>query len=238
MKLVAFSFSETVKRFFEPLSKYPYWTLTITAFIVAILHTGLAGLVKQNSYDIRMLAAEQLNELGPDYADESKLHVYMINQYTDQLEQRHFAAILRLLYPKYSPKKAFASALLDLEGLEKIAKDKKEEEAKKAIWQAGLASNQLYMLGKRFPWSPIAWFKSKDLPGWLLTDLDKALAESHELVDKLENVQTMEAAVAACRANRKAILLLCLSRLDYDNQERIREFQIDVRRARLHTTFS
>lgn len=222
---------KSIIKFFEPLSKHPYLILPITALIVSILHTGLAGLVEQNSYDIHMLASEQLNELGPKYAGESELHRYMIKQYTNQLEQRHLATLLRLLYREYSPKKALASVLLGLEGLEEVAENKKEVEAKKAIWQAGLASNQLHILGNKFPWSPTAWFKSKALPDQLLMNLDKALTNSQELVGRLEIDQTLESAVEACRANRKAILLLFLSRSGYENRERIKDFQADIKRA-------
>lgn len=225
---------QTIVKFFEPLNKkYRFLTVSASVIIGIALYVGvdigLAEVVRQNTYDIHMLASELLIELGPDFTSETGRHAEMIKQYTDQLEQRHLATILRVLYPTYSPRKVLAYTL---SGLEKAAKDKKEEESKKAILEAGLASNQLYMRGMRFPRSPIVWFDSEDLPDQLLMDLDKALAESHELVDKLEKDRTPEAAIESCRANRKAILLLFLSRLGHDNEEKIKRFQSEVEQAR------
>jgi hypothetical protein len=95
-----------------------------------------------------MLAAEMLIEHGPDYANESKKYAELIGQYYNKhLEKRDSAAMLRILYPWLSPQKALASTK---EALEKAAKGK-EEEAKRAIHQAGKIINQLYRRSERFP---------------------------------------------------------------------------------------
>lgn len=228
MNFEKFSLGETVAKFFEPFKKRTFWMIIASVIVGLILfvvvNIGFAEVVRQNSYDMHMLAAEQLNELGPCYISESVRHSEMIKQYTKHLEQRQLAALVRVLFPTYSPKKVLASAE---KALEKAAKGG-QEEAKTAIWKAGVASNQLYMLGKRLSRSPIAWFESEDLPRWLLTDLNNAFVESHELVNKLKSDQTQEAAVEACVANRKTILLLFLARLGYDDQKTIREFLSDV----------
>lgn len=221
---------QIIVNFFQPLTKHPFWTVSASviigiAFFICV-DILFAEVVRQNSYDMHMLATEQLNELGPGFANESKQYAEMIRRYTEHLEQRNFAPLLRLLYPAYSPKKTLASLLPSLEGVED------EEEAKKAIWQAGITSNQLYKLGKRFPRSPIEWFKSEVVSDQLLTDLDNALSKSTKLTSKLENDPNRDAAIAACRANRKAILLLFLARLGYDNKEKIECFLSDVERAR------
>lgn len=225
------NFHQFIVKFFQPLNKrYRFLTISASLIIGIALYVGidigLAEVVRQNSYDMHMLATEQLNELGPGFANESKQYAEIIRRYTEHLEQRNLAPLLRVLYPTYSPKKALASLLPSLEGVED------EEEAKKAIWQAGVTSNQLYKLGKRFPRSPILWFKSEVVPDQLLTALDNALAESTKLTSKLENDPNRDAAIAACRANRKAILLLFLARLGYDNKEKIERFLSDVERAR------
>jgi hypothetical protein len=190
------------------------------------VNIGLAEVIRQNSYPIHLLASEQLNELGPCFIGEGGRHVEMIKKYTKHLERRQLAVLVRVLYPKYSPKKMFASVL---PALEKAVEEQDDEMAKKAIWRAGEATNKLYMRGKRFPWSPIDWFNSEDLPNWLLTDLNNAFVESHKLVNKLKSDQTQEAAIEACVANRRTILLLFLARLGYDDQKTIREFLSDVK---------
>lgn len=228
-----------IKKFFEPFRQHPILVLLGILGIALLsclnIAIGLTELVRQNSYPIQMLAAEQIMELGPDYVDESKRYAELIDQYyTEHLEQRDYAAIMRFLCPEYSPKKALASALSDLE---KAAKNGKEEEAKKVIQQAGLASHNLYKLSKRFPRSPYKWFKSENLPDWLLTDLDNAFDEFHKQVNNLENAQTQETAERecrkACRNSRRTLLLLSLAQLGYENEEKkIERFLRDVDRAR------
>jgi len=222
-----------IVKFFQPLNKkYRFLTISTSVIIGIVLYVlvniGLAEVVRQNSYDIHMLASEMIIELGPNLTYESKTHAEMIRRYAEHLEQRQFAGILRVLYPKYSPMNSLTSVL---SGLEKAVKGK-EEEAKKAIWEAGLASDELYERGKMFPESPYKWFKSEGPEDLLLTDLNMALTESSKLVNKLEKEQTVEAAIASCRSNRKTILLLFLARLSYDNEEKIKSFQKEVEQAR------
>jgi len=235
MKSIASNVFEKIKKPFELFREHPILVLFLLIGIVLLsfinIAIGLAELVRHNSYPIQILAAEQIIELGPDFTDESKRYSDVIKQYIEHLEQRDYAAILRILYPEYSPKKVLSPAMQAL----KDAKTK--EEARKTIRQAGLVSNQLYMRSERFPRSPIRWFESEDVPDWLLTDLEKAFDTFREQVDKLENVQTLEAAEhecrTACRYSRRTLLLLYLARLGYDNEEKKTErFLRDVERAR------
>ena len=225
---------------FKPLTKYPIAMVVASIIIAAVLYlytglnTGLAEVVRQNSYPIHMLSTELLIELGPDYVDESERYVAMIEQYTRHMERRDYAVLLRLLRPRYSPEKVLASTRKALENAVT------EEEAKNAIRQAGLISNQLYMLGNGFPRSPIAWFESEVVSDRLLSDLDNAFDEFHEQVDKLEDAQTQKDAEdrcrAACRVSRKALLLLFLARLGYDNEEKkIERFLSDIEQALICT---
>lgn len=239
------NFHQIIEKFFKPLNKkYRFWTVSASVIIGIAFYVGVdivfAELVRQNSYPIHMLAAELLNEHGPEFVRDSNEHAETIKQYTQHLEQRGFSAILRILYPEHSPKKALASALSDLQKVKGATEDKKKEDAKKAIWQAGLVINQLYMLSERFPRSPFEWFKSEDLPVWLSTGLEKELDTFHEQVDKFEDAKTKEAAIAVCRdtcrTSRKIMLLLSLAvRLGYDiekNEEKIELFLSDLKQSR------
>jgi len=230
------NFKQIIVKFFDPLTKHPFHTIIASIVIGITSYIGvdivLAEVVRQNTYELHMLSAELLNELGPCYIGESGRHAEMIKQYTKHLEQRQLAALVRVLYPKYGTKKEFDSVLLSLE---KAVKENDGEKAKEVIWQAGLSINKLYILSKKFPRSPIAWFDSEDLPSWLLTDLNKAFVDSNDVVNKLKNDQTREAAIEACIANRKTILLLFLGRLGYDNEEKIKSFLSDVKRSYEYT---
>jgi len=231
------NYYQITKKFFRPLSKkYRFLTISASVIVGVALYIGvdivLAEVVRQNSYDIHMLASELLTEAGP-YKNASTLHAEMVRQYSQLLESRHLGSVLRVLYPTYSPQKVLASALT---GLEKATDN---EEAREAIWKAGVQSNQLYLLGNKFPRSPVAWFDTEYLPQWWLEDLDRALAESGKLVNTLEGDQTVENAKAACEANRRTVLLLFPAvRLDPDKEEvirKVREFLGIVKRAQEYT---
>ena len=231
MKSALFSnLRQTMFRFFEPLTKHTFWTVSASIIIGMALYVGidigLAELVRQNSYDVHMLTTELLTEVGPSLIYESAEHAEMIQLYVDHLEERNLAALLRVLYPKYSPEKVLMSKAWAL----KYANT--EEEARNAIWQTGLVSNHLHMRGKRFPRSPVRWFESENVPDWLLMDLEKALDTFHELVDKLEKYPNRESGIEACRADRRAILLLFIARLGYYDEEKIEAFRTDVGRSR------
>ena len=233
MKSLISIFREKGVLFFDPIKRHPVLMFVVTVIVSSLLYLsvniGIAEVVRQNSYDIHILAAEQLNEIGPGFANESEQYAEIINRYTEHMEKRRLATLLRLLCPRYSPKKALASVQ---RGLKKAAEDKDEQKAEQAIYQAGLASNRLYVLSKRFLRSPIVWFKSEVVSDQLLADLDEALTKSTELADKLESERTMDAAIAACRGNRKGILLLFLYRLGFNDKEKIERFLIDIKRAR------
>lgn len=231
MNFEKFSLRETVAKFFKPFKKQTFWMIIASVIVGLILfvvvNIGFAEVVRQNSYDIHMLSSELIIELGPDFTEESRIHANMIRIYTEHLERRYLAAILRLLYPTCSPKKTFSSAMLVLK------EAKNEEDAKEAILQAGLAGKELYKLSKSFPRSPVQWFKSEVVSDQLLKELDSAFATSTEMIGKLEKEKTVDAAIKACRANRKAILLLFLARLGFDNEgRRIEHFLGEVKRSR------
>lgn len=225
---------EIIVKFFQPLiGRYRLLTISasliITVAFYAGVDIGVAEVVRQNSYPIHMLSVEMLIEPGPDYVEASTELAVMLRKYIEHMERRHLSRILRVMYPRYSPKRALASAL---SGLEEATNNK---EAKEAIYQAGLASNQFYKLSKRFPQSPIAWFEYEELPDELTRDLDNAFDASGEIVDKLANEKTVEVAIVTCRdtcrKSREAILLLLLARLGYENKEKISRFRSDVKRA-------
>lgn len=230
MNSVKFNLRENVKRFFRPFAKYPIASVIVSVIIGVLLFVCVdivfAEVVQRNSHGMHMLTPDLVIEHGPSFADESRTHAKMIKFYVDHFEEGFVAAMLRILYPEYSPKKVLASKI---EVLENVT----AEEARESIWEAGLATNHLYLLGNRFPRSPIAWFKSKDLPPKLLAYLDIALKTSTELVDKLVKEPNRQAAIEACRVDRKSVLLLSLARnYGYDDEERVRSFLSDVTRSR------
>lgn len=229
----------TISKFFRPLGKkYRFWTILISLIIGIAFYISVdivtAEIVRQNSYPLNMLAAEMLIEHGPNYADESKKYAKLIEEcYTEHLEKRDYATMLRILYPSLSPQKTLASTK---QALEKAAVKGNEEDAKNTIYQAGKAINQLYLLSERFPRSPIKWFESEEVPEWLIKKLDNAFDTFHDHMDELNNAQNVNEATdrcrRGCRYSRRALLLLYLARLGYDNKEqKIERFASDLRRA-------
>lgn len=228
----------TISKFFRPLSK-KYLLLTIsTSLLIGIgLYISVdivtAEVVRQNSYPLNMLAAEMLIEHGPDYAEDSKRYADLIEEcYTAHLEKRNYATMLRVLYPSLNPQKTLVSTQ---EALEKAA-ECNDEEAKQVIYQAGKAINQLYLLSEKFPRSPVKWFESEEVPKWLLEKLDNAFDTFHDHINELNNVQNVKEAKdrcrRGCRYSRRALLLLYLARLGYDNKDqKIERFATDLQKA-------
>jgi len=235
MKTVKFNFGETLEQFKEPFKKHPIRMfgicLIIAVVLYAVVNIGLSEIVHQNSFDMHMLAAEMLTEVGPNFTDESRDHARMIRLYVDHLDQREYVGVVKLLYPAYDYKRVLEPRLQALE------EATNNEEARYAILQAGVQAKRLYSIGSRFSRSPFRfrWFKSEDLQDWLLKSLEDALAEAHEAVNKLEEEGTKNNALAACRANRRSVLRLSLTRLGYDNKEKIEKFLRDIKRAHKYT---
>jgi hypothetical protein len=229
---------QTITKFFRPLGKkYRLWTILISLIIGIAFYISVdivtAEVVRQNSYPINMLAAEMLIERGPDYTKESGKYADLIEEYyTKHFEERDYAFILRTLCPSLSPQKALASTK---EALEKAAEGN-DEEAKQVIYQAGKAINQLYLLSEKFPRSPVKLFESEEVPDWLLTKLNNAFDAFHKQVGEIENAQNVNEATdrcrKGCRYSRRALLLLYLAGIGYDNEEqRIERFASDLQKA-------
>jgi len=90
--------------FFESITKHPIQTVVAFLIIIAlysVIDIGLAGVVRQNSYDIHMLSAELLIELGPDLTDESRRHAETVKRYIKHLGDRQL--ILCLFFQTLRP---------------------------------------------------------------------------------------------------------------------------------------
>jgi hypothetical protein len=159
MSYTNFDFIKTVELYFAPFKKHPIKMVIASVALGTVLffYTNilLAEVIRQNTYDIHMLSAEQLIEVGPNYIYECDQYVKMIHIYTEHLEQRKYASLLRALYPGYDPNETLES---ELSYLQEAAKGTSEGKAQHAIQKAGLASENLFHLYKRFPRSPIKLF--------------------------------------------------------------------------------
>lgn len=224
---------QTLSEFFAPLNKKHRRKKITIAFLISIVlyvvvNIGLAEVIHQNTFRIHMLAAELIIEHGPELNIESSGHAKMVQLYVDHLEEGYIAKIVGLLYPTYSPDRVLSSLA---PALDIAATADNEEIPKKAIWQAGLAIDKLYMISEKFPRSPIKWFNSENLSEELIVDVNDAIEISANKVGELETNPDRNTAIAACRANRRAILLLALYRLGYEDKEKIESFRNTVEKA-------
>ena len=195
-----YNFKQTVEKIFRPLIKHPFWMIGVSFLITGILY-GLtdvifADLVRQNTLDINALTTELLYEAGP-YANARQKQVDFMEDYIDHIEQKNWALLLRVLYPEYSLDKALAKAKKELEAVG-VNGELTEEEAQKAIRKAALASHEIYLLGRKYPRSPISGIKFEDVSNETLKDLDEKLDAFHELVGNLD-AGNLEAAVYIAR---------------------------------------
>jgi len=234
MKLMRPRLSEVLSRFVAPLRKRPLtiWGATITIVAFLCVWTGVQELISQNSSDIAFMAAELLQESGPDFARASKDHATMLRRYVEHMERRHLSSVLRLFYPGHSPKKQLEEALAIL--LEKTP-DNDQLASSEAIWKAGEHLTQFYLDSKASAGGKVRQSRYERLPATTLRDLNIALAQAHKLVNILEEEPTLKNAQHTCMANRKATFLLFLARFGYEDHEQIKQFEHDVGRARTFT---
>lgn len=224
------TFHQVREMFFRPLFKYPIW-ISVASVIVGIAffigaNVGIAEVIRQNNPRLHMLSAELLLEFDPDLLEKLDPHIIMIEQYSGHLERGHLGLAIKWLYPQYSLEKQIAPSLVDFENATT------NEEASEALQKAGMITLQLYEKGKKFPESPKTWFNSEKLSNELTEDIDESIVLAAEKVKKLESDMNVEAAMASCRANRRAILLLSLGQLGYNDKEEIQRFLNIVMRAR------
>jgi len=200
--------TERLEMFFESIRAHPIQIVSSSVIIGIALYVGvsigLAELNRQNSYKIHMLASEMLIELGPDLAEESRRHAEMVKQYTEHIEEGYLAAILRVLYPTYSPKKALAFAL---SGLEKAAKEEKDEDERKFLYEVARSEDR----------------RVKILEAMLANNMDDVCELLRVAIEgAFEKELLVENAPEACEDNRRTMLLLFLARLSYNSNSQKR----------------
>lgn len=231
---VSKEFVVILKKFFVPFGNRA--ALLLVLLVAALLAgwlditTGARELVRQNSKPtLLMLASEVKNEAGP-FVRASGKHAQLLRKYVRHMERRPFSLVVRWLYPEYSPRKQLSSIVLALESA-----PNDEEGSKEVINAAGDQLYDFYKTADKFSDRPIVWFKSERLPNWLVNDINSALVNSHTMVETLGSELSVECALGTCEANREAILLLCLARLGYNDEEKIKAFLGDVKQAQKFT---
>ncbi len=233
MRILDFNLKETLKELNRPLVKHPIMIICTciiaTLFLYIFVDIVLSEIVRHNSFNIQMLVVELLNETGPEYSERSKEYEEILHLYMGHLNNRAHNQLLNFLYPEHNYEKVLYSCLQALEN----ASD--NEEAKNAIFQAGVVSNKFIdSIESRFPKSPYEWLKSEKIPNALLDTLEESMHESNKLVHKFVKNRTIHNAVTACNANRKTILYLGLARLGYNHKENIDQYLCDVKMSHSH----
>lgn len=231
MQLLRLKISSKIRKFFKLLRRRLFLILLLTLpFLLinssfAFIGTGVHELLKQNANTLLILALELVTESGPDFKEQSKEYAWMIHQFVDHMENERFSPVIRILFTRFSLEERLAPVVEALE----MARD--EGEAMRAIIESGQEIVRFYTDTEKFAPGPVVWPKYKKLPERLLIKFDEALKKSHQMIDAFKNQPTLKNAYSLCEANRRAILLIFLTRLWDHDKERIKVFRNDVQRA-------
>jgi hypothetical protein len=148
------------------------------------------------------------------------------------MDERHQALILNLLFPRNNTAKQLESALSILEQAQ-------PEQAKKAIWRAGLQLSQFCTKAERYPTLPIKLQKSGSQPSSSLHEVVEALAESDKFLNEFVQHPTINNGTNLCIADRRTVLLLFLASEEHDIRDMIDQFlQHAVRVVGVYATLS
>ncbi|MCK4431276.1 MAG: hypothetical protein KAW19_08220, partial [Candidatus Aminicenantes bacterium] len=169
---------------------------------------NLPELVQRNANDGLMLVVET-KEIGYDFIGAKDDHAYILQKYLGHMKKRNFSLLLRLLYPKLSPRKQLTSALADLNLKEKVTE---QDQAKGEIKNAEETIKQFVSKSQKFSDIQILILEHEDLPEELLNDAKSALDNSREYVKRYMVDPNIANAQEACRKNRIAITLAYLVR--------------------------
>ena len=200
-------------------------------FIVAAIANALEEakiLNLRNANDSLMAIIELKKESGGNYNKAKADHIEMLRQYVGHMDSRDLSFLFQL--PPFSNKnvtKELERAVEDLEKADQL-------NARKAIENASNSIAKFLAQSKSFTSEPITTFEPEVIPQELQTVTKKALADSHEKVEKYADDSNMTNAEKACWTNRKAIAYVYLCRFGLQNfvdQEELRTFRTDMNRC-------
>lgn len=201
--------------------------------IMLYANANLPELVQRNANDSLMLAVE-MDEHGDDFIEVKKDHAYILRKYLGHMKKRNYSFLLRVLYPKLSPRKQLASALADL-NLKESVSEQDQAKAKNEIKKARDTIVQFVSKSQKFSDMQILTFEPEDLPEELLNDAKLALDDSRKCVKTYGNNLTTSNAKQACGKNRIAIALAYLVRCAYQDlnslDDELKQFRGDINRT-------
>lgn len=218
------AFHRRTRILFGPLAKYRGIVLVMTLTIVAVLcfMSYRLHLVAMNSDDALVLSVELLTEVGPDFQMSCNAHREVLAHYIQVSEGKPLSSLLS----KYN------RLLKDTcDDLHKASKGS-QEEACQAIWRAGENIGQYRMDSGGFLGRRIIWRRSRQYTDPVLIKKIKiAVDATAQQADGLRDDPSFGRAWRLCESNRKAMLLLFLSRSAYKDNELINRLSYAIRQA-------
>ena len=219
------AFYRRTRILFGPLAKHRRIVLVITLTIVAVLcfMSYRWHLVAMNRDDVLVLSVEFLTEVGPDFQMSCDAHGEVLAHYIQVSEGKPLSFLLskynRLLKDTY-------------DDLQKASKGS-QEEACQAIWRAGENILQYRMDSGRFLGRRIIWRRSRQYTDPdLIKKIKTAVDATAQQADRLRDDPSFGEAWRLCESNRKAMLLLFLSRSAYKDKESTDRLSYATRQAR------
>ena len=209
--------------------------IVITLFVIT--KVKLTILVQRNANDTLMLLAELATETGFDHIRANTIHAEMLQKYTEHMEQRPGADLLRCLHPELSPKRQLAHVAADLRmPLSQADEMRQQMEAREKSQAATVSVHRFLTRSNQSSEIRIAMFGPEFPSPEVLTLVIASLNESHEQVEKYANNEqrTVDDAIAVCISNRKVIVYLYLVRFGYQRfipKENLQTLRTDIDRS-------
>ncbi|MBA7688470.1 hypothetical protein ES703_96952 [subsurface metagenome] len=211
------AFHQRTRILFGPLAKHRGIVLLITLTTVAVLCfiSYQLHLVTIDSDYAHVLSAEVLMESGPGFKEACTKYTELLHDYILHMDRRPLSSLLPQEY-------SLSTLLKDASAKLQSASEGSPVEAAQAIWREGEKISQYCMdsggfLGRRLIWRTS---QKSSLHPALMEKLKTAVDAAMQRATELEYEPTFASAQYACQANRKAVLLLYLTRSAHDREDK------------------
>jgi hypothetical protein len=223
-----------LKGFFDPLfNRRVLIRIIVCGLLLAAVFTfvdvRIAGLRQRNALEALFLASELKTEAGPDFKAARKMHLRLLTDQVDRMEERQPTTLIAIVRPSDSPRAHLKEARDVLEN---------QSEAPSDIEAIRRAGEILGKVGR--DWTRA---NSEDFPAFVarsssqnLNTVSAHLKALTQAVNKLESTREVSLAEDACMSSRMASATLLSYWSEFNrpqNSPSLNRFQSDL--ARLHS---
>lgn len=207
--------------------------LVVSALLTPAFLFGKIYLSKVWGFQSRtalMLGCEMMCETGPNFKAAANQHQVLLGEYSRYVPSPF---LMRMMPAKYELQKdlevrsAYLSETLDSNDL---TQEEAQEEAARAIWQAGEEIVRFRMRTAGISASEEQLSKT-EMPTWLKEKIETAIVDCNNTLLRLKHDNSPKTALELCEADRRAMLLIFLARSDSNISDYLKEFRAIVEKT-------